>query len=116
MLAALLLAAVAGVGGPPGAPPPPPAARRPAPPPPPAAAAPSALESSAPAADSSVPVSPRQIVLTFSEAPDAGLSLIRVLDAQGASVPGMSAPQGVPGASTSLQVTPSEPLADGAST
>ena len=78
-----------------------------------AAAAHSALESSDPAADASVPVSPRQIVLTFSEAPDAELSLIRVLDAQGAAVPGMSAPQVAPGASTALQVTPSEPLADG---
>ncbi len=96
VLAVLLLAAVVG------------AAALPA-----AAAAHSALESSDPAADASVPVSPRQIVLTFSEAPDAELSLIRVLDAQGAAVPGMSAPQVVPGASAALQVTPSEPLADG---
>ncbi|MGE5228204.1 MAG: copper resistance CopC/CopD family protein [Deltaproteobacteria bacterium] len=78
-----------------------------------AAAAHSALESSDPAADSSVPVSPRRIVLTFSEAPDAELSLIRVLDAQGAAVPGMSAPQVAPGASAALQVTPSEPLQNG---
>ena len=77
------------------------------------AAAHSALESSDPAADASVPVSPRQIVLTFSEAPDAQLSLIRVLDAQGTAVPGMSAPQVAPGASAALQVTPAEPLADG---
>ncbi len=78
-----------------------------------AAAAHAALESSDPAADASVPVSPRQIVLTFSEAPDAKLSLVRVLDAQGAAVPGMSAPQVVPGTPDALQVTPAEPLADG---
>lgn len=77
------------------------------------AAAHSALESSDPAADSSVPVSPRRIVLTFSEAPDAELSLIRVLDAQGAAVPGVSAPQVAPGASAALQVTPSKPLQNG---
>ena len=51
------------------------------------AAAHAALESSDPAADSSVPVSPRQIVLTFSEAPDAKLSLVRVLDARGRDGP-----------------------------
>ena len=78
-----------------------------------AAAAHAALESSDPAADSSVPVSPRQIVLTFSEAPDAKLSLDRVLDARGATVPGVSAPEAVPGEPTSLRVTPSKPLADG---
>jgi copper transport protein len=78
-----------------------------------AAAAHSALESSDPAADSSVPVSPRQIVLTFSEAPDVKLSLVRVLDADGAAVPGVTAPEAVPGDKQSLSVTPSEPLADG---
>jgi copper transport protein len=77
------------------------------------ASAHSALESSDPAADSSVPVSPRQIVLTFSEAPDAKLSLVRVLDAQGATVPGVGAAEAVPGAPTSLRVAPSKPLADG---
>ena len=78
-----------------------------------AAAAHSALESSDPAADSSVPTSPRQIVLTFSEAPDVKLSLVRVLDGSGAVVPGVSAPQAVPGDEQSLQVTPSTPLPDG---
>jgi copper transport protein len=76
-------------------------------------AAHAALESSDPAADSSVPVSPRQIVLTFSEAPDAKLSLVRVLDAQGATVPGMGAPEAVPGDPASLRVAPSKPMADG---
>ena len=78
-----------------------------------AAAAHSALESSDPAADSSVPVSPRQIVLTFSEAPDPKLSLVRVIDADGATVPGVSKPQSVPRDKQSLAVTPSVPLADG---
>ena len=78
-----------------------------------AAAAHSALESSDPAADSSVPISPRQIVLTFSEAPDVKLSLVRVIDARGAAVPGVTAPEAVPGDKQSLAVTPSDPLADG---
>lgn len=77
------------------------------------AAAHAALESSKPAADSSVPVSPRSIVLTFTEAPDVSLSLIKVLDANAAAVPGISAPERVPGDDRSLQVTVSKPLADG---
>jgi copper transport protein len=81
-----------------------------------AAAAHAALESSRPAANSSVPTSPRRIVLTFSEAPDVKLSLVRVLDENGATVPGVSAPQAVPGDKQSLQVTPATPLADGAYT
>jgi copper transport protein len=78
-----------------------------------AAAAHSALESSDPAAGSSVPASPRHIVLTFSEAPDVKLSLVRVLDGAGATVPGVSAPQAVPGDKQSMRVTPSTPLPDG---
>ncbi len=78
-----------------------------------AAAAHAALESSDPAADSSVPTSPRRIVLTFSEAPDPKLSLVRVIDAEGAVVPGVSKPQSVSGDKRSLQVTPSEPLQNG---
>ena len=60
-----------------------------------------------------MPASPRHIVLTFSEAPDVKLSLVRVLDGDGAAVPGVSAPQAVPGDKQSLRVTPSTPLADG---
>ncbi len=78
-----------------------------------AATAHAALDSSRPAADSSVPTSPRHIVLTFSEAPDVKLSLVRVLEGSGAAVPGVSAPQAVPGDKLSLQVTPATPLADG---
>lgn len=78
-----------------------------------AAAAHSSLESSNPASGASAPTSPRRIVLTFSEAPDPKLSLIKVLDAEGTVVPGVSAPQAVPGDDTSLEVVPDAPLADG---
>ena len=79
----------------------------------PSAFAHAGLESSDPAAGSSVPASPRHIVLVFSEDPDAELSLVRVLDATGATVPGVSAPQTVPGEGLRLRVTPARPLADG---
>lgn len=78
-----------------------------------AAAAHSALESSDPAAGSTVATAPRHVVLTFSEAPDVELSLVRLLDGAGAAVPGMSAPQVVPGDKESLRVSPATPLADG---
>jgi copper transport protein len=77
------------------------------------AAAHSSLESSSPASGESVPASPRRIVLTFSEAPDPKLSLIKVLDAEGVAVPGVSAAQAVPGDKASLEVVPDTPLADG---
>jgi copper transport protein len=73
----------------------------------------SALESSDPAAGSSVPTSPRHIALTFSEDPDAELSLVGVIDSGGATVPGVSAPEAVPGERRQLRVTPSRPLDDG---
>jgi copper transport protein len=78
-----------------------------------AAAAHAVLQSSSPAANASVPASPPRIVLTFSEAPDAKLSLVKVIGADGAPVPGVSAPQAVPGDKLSLQVVPATPLADG---
>jgi copper transport protein len=77
------------------------------------AAAHAVLQSSSPAANASVPTSPPRILLTFSEAPDAKLSLIRVIDAQGVTVPGVSAPQVVPGDKLSLQVVPANPLSAG---
>jgi methionine-rich copper-binding protein CopC len=77
------------------------------------AAAHSTLESSDPAAGSSVPASPRHIVLTFSEDPDAKLSLVGVIDSSGATVPGVSAPEAVPDEKLQLRVTPSRPLDDG---
>ena len=78
-----------------------------------AAAAHAALESSDPAADSSVATSPEHVVLTFSEEPDVGLSLVRVLDASGATVSGIGEPEAVPGEPHALRVTPSEALGDG---
>ena len=78
-----------------------------------AAAAHAALESSDPAADASVPTSPEHIVLTFSEDPAVDLSLVRLLDASGAAVSGIGAPEAVPGEPFALQVTPSDPLVDG---
>jgi copper transport protein len=78
-----------------------------------AAAAHSSLESSSPASGESVATSPRRIVLTFSEAPDPKLSLIKVLDSEGAVVPGVSAAQAVTGDKESLEVVPDKPLADG---
>ncbi len=81
-----------------------------------AAAAHAVLESSSPAANASVPASPTRIVLTFSEAPDVKLSLVKVLDADGAAVPGVSAPQPVAGDRLSLQVLPATALPDGAYT
>jgi copper transport protein len=81
-----------------------------------AAAAHAVLESSSPAANASVPASPARIVLTFSEAPDAKLSLVKVFGADGAPVAGVTAPQPVAGDKLSLQVLPTTSLADGAYT
>jgi len=78
-----------------------------------AAAAHAVLVSSSPAANASVPSSPSRILLTFSEAPDARLSLVKVIGSSGAPVPGMSGPQAVPGDKLSLQVVPSTPLTAG---
>ena len=78
-----------------------------------AAAAHAVLESSSPAAGSTVETSPRRIVLTFSEDPDVGLSLVKVIDADGKAVPGISEAQPVPGDKLSVQVLPGTPLADG---
>jgi copper transport protein len=71
------------------------------------------LQSSSPAANASVPSSPPRITLTFSETPDAKLSLVTVIGAEGTPVPGVSAPQPVAGDKLSLQVIPATPLADG---
>lgn len=78
-----------------------------------AAAAHAVLESSDPAADSSVAAPPEHVVLTFSEAPAVDLSLVRVLDESGATVPGLGAPEAVPGEPHALRVTPSQALAEG---
>ena len=53
--------------------------------------------SSMPAADASVPTSPTQILLTFSEPPDPKLSLVKVVDSAGRAAPGVGAARAVPG-------------------
>lgn len=77
------------------------------------AAAHAVLESSDPAADFSLAESPERIVLTFSEAADPKLSLVRVVDAQGRRTPGVTAPLEVRGDRESLEVTLGTPLENG---
>jgi len=71
------------------------------------------LESSDPAAGSSVSPSPQAIVLTFAEDPDPALSLVRLLDADFRTVPGVSAATAVPGKPLELQVTLAQTLGQG---
>jgi copper transport protein len=71
------------------------------------------LESSEPAAGSSVATSPKVIVLTFVEDPDASLSLVRLLDAEGRTVPGVSDANAVTGKPRELQVTLAQALGQG---
>jgi copper transport protein len=78
-----------------------------------AAAAHSALESTDPAADSSLETAPKRIVLTFTEPSDAGLSLIRVFDAAGRAVPDVTKAQSVKGDEYSLEVRLGKQLGDG---
>jgi len=71
------------------------------------------LESSDPAAGSSVSASPKVITLTFAEDPDASLSLVRLLDADGKTVPGVSAIKAVDGKPRELQVALTQALGQG---
>jgi len=79
----------------------------------PAAWAHAGLTASDPAAGSSVPQSPAAIVMTFAEEPDASLSLVKVLDASGREVAGVSKLQPVPGKPADLQVALKKPLPQG---
>jgi copper transport protein len=79
----------------------------------PTASAHAGLESSDPAAGSSVSTSPKAITLTFAEDPDTALSLVRLLDADGKTVPGVSPVGAVPGKPLELQVTLSSTLGTG---
>jgi len=79
----------------------------------PTASAHAGLESSDPAAGSSVSSSPQAIVLTFAEDPDPALSLVRLLDADGKTVPGVSAVETVPGEPLALQATLTRSLGQG---
>jgi copper transport protein len=69
----------------------------------PAAAAHGSLRASEPAAGASLRRPPHAVTLTFSEAPDAALSSIRVLDAAGRAVAG-GRPERVPGHPLALRV------------
>lgn len=71
------------------------------------------FEGSTPEAGASVPESPKRIVLAFSEAPEVDLSIVKLLDSSGAEVAGVTAAQAVGGDPAKLEVTPSQPLADG---
>ena len=79
----------------------------------PSASAHAGLESSDPAAGSSIATSPAAITLTFAEDPDPALSLVRVVDANGTTVPGVSAVEAVPGKPLSLQATLTQSLGQG---
>jgi len=79
----------------------------------PAAGAHALLVSSSPAANGSLPRSPGQLVLTFSEAVDPKLSFVNVMDSSGHAVAGASKAQGVAGKGSQLRVTVSSPLASG---
>jgi len=71
------------------------------------------LESSDPAAGSSVATPPKVISLTFAEDPDASLSLVRLLAANGRTVPGVSDAKAVAGKPSELQVTLAQDLGRG---
>jgi copper transport protein len=71
------------------------------------------LASSVPAEGSMVDRSPAEIVLTFEEAPDPKLTLVALVDAQGNRVPGVSAPEALPGKPLDLRVLVSQTLPKG---
>jgi copper transport protein len=79
----------------------------------PAAGAHALLVSSSPAANGSLPHSPGQLLLTFSEAVDPKLSFVNVMDSSGHPAAGVSKAQGVAGKGAQLRVTISSPLARG---
>jgi len=62
------------------------------------------MVSSVPSAGASLQQSPPQIVMTFAEDPDPKLTLVRILDSNGRTVPGVSPVEAVPGSPLELQV------------
>jgi len=78
-----------------------------------AALAHAGLVSSVPAAGSSLQQSPQKIVMTFAENPDPKLTLVRILDSNGRTVPGVSPVEAVPGSPLELQVKLSSVLGKG---
>ena len=79
----------------------------------PPAAAHTELEDSDPAAGSRLERSPSSVTLTFSERPDVGLSLVRIVDSAGTAVPGVSDALPVAGAPRQLSVALREELPRG---
>jgi len=77
------------------------------------AAAHADLQSATPAADAALKQPPSEIVLTFSEAPDPGHSLIKVVDASGRPVDGVTGVEGVPGDPNGLRVILTSALSRG---
>ena len=78
-----------------------------------AALAHASLVSSVPSAGSSLRQSPATIVMTFGENPDPRLTLVRILDSNGRTVPGVSSVEAVPGRPLELQSRLSGGLAKG---
>ena len=79
----------------------------------PSASAHPLLLRSYPAAGASLPRSPDEILLSFTESPDPKLSSIQVLDSSGRVVAGISRARAVPGNTGQLRLNVSRPLADG---
>ncbi len=71
------------------------------------------LRTSVPAANASVPTSPNQIVLTFTEPPDPTFSVVEVVDSAGRPASGVGAARAVPGQSEQLVVPIKKPLPKG---
>ena len=71
------------------------------------------LTSSDPAAGSTLQRPPQKVVMTFGENPDPNASLVRILDASGRTVPGVSLLKAVPDRPLELQVTLASALAKG---
>lgn len=78
-----------------------------------AALAHAGLVSSVPSAGSSLQQSPQKIVMTFAENPDPKVTLVRILDANGRTIPGVSPAEAVRGRPLELQVRLSTVLAKG---
>jgi copper transport protein len=79
----------------------------------PTAAAHALLVGSQPAAGASLARAPRQLTLTFTEAPDPSLSSVQLLNATGRLVSGVSSARPRPGHPAELYVTVARGLTDG---
>jgi copper transport protein len=78
-----------------------------------AALAHASLVSSVPAAGATLQQSPPRIVMTFAENPDPRRTLVRILDAEGRTIPGVSPVEAVPGSPRALQVRLTLAVGDG---